>query len=779
MLRITREHQRLFSEYIPESYSQIMDRLNDMNRYESLPTGSGLTEEANQLYDQKRLEFIRLNIDTLINYHSEPGQLVPQVLSAKKELEAIALDNAKELILNISRQLVYLSKNMRDQFEELLSSSNFAWKKFEQLGSLMISHEDELICMYPADQSYNAAVYERAFNEYVESEKIAIAAIPTIIKDDMPELQKFVTHMTEYRLARDSGAAFSARIPAINLSASIILINRVCDLNNIIKLIRIANPELDDFSESTSTLIGNNRPRINLNTDEKRYAVLRRLEIAGELTVDNNFSDEIRLDQNVDWDLFKKLRHALVHQERYQNREKVDFIIDNPKILEGMLRELYSLTPICFNTLLLRDAAAQYTGDGENLWSQIYSRRAPQVTNTPLALHPVAQQSLATLMANITSPTKSNLNTFLTFLDRNNAAANIQRFWLDFSEQKLTSLDKDIIAQSKVFINEKRNSSLITTEDATWYERNIIKPVEVLLRGQHKIYQDSKNMIKEEIEREIATRQLNTPYIMAVNNLFYDGITSSNFRPDGKTPSLRENIEVIIKSCAGIQEALSRDTDPTKPSHALEYLVIKSVQLLDHIKDEVLLMERLSLRGITNTGIYGDTYELHIKFIRNYIAHGQEIFDTEVAESRSAGETVFDMQPNIRMAAIYILSQKDVLTKVMTKLLPSRPVAYDQSKFIDLRKSIYTQLPKLDGEIASNIRISCPTSYSDDQLKEAIFMIAPLRIERHADKTDIEIGFKDLVRISYIYNTKYPSLIPYTERVNASRNAQSQECIVM
>lgn len=241
---------------------------------------------------------------------------------------------------------------------------------------------------YAGDQFENDPGCGERFRIEIEaSEEYCEEAIIDIIDTDVPLLRKFFDELYEREL-QPMGEEPSP-VNSVSLVVCKAFLNRLGDnvtLSNVLNLL--------NYSENVLSLIpidkiGKNGPilllnpllpheaykqRFNLSTKSGRHAALRRLQHIGEFCTGKKFSKRTTdLDETTEWGALVAVRHALCHPDERDNKHKIDSLLNDVETLERIVgTEIGQFLHKFFNLISLREkATGVFDGDTKKHWRSI------------------------------------------------------------------------------------------------------------------------------------------------------------------------------------------------------------------------------------------------------------------------------------------------------------------------------------------------------------------------------------------------------------------------
>lgn len=377
-----------------DSYTAGLKEIRDLSSDQTkLPYKKEYKEEENKRFDIERLLFIKKCLSFITTYLSSPipAFIQPSKLN-KTELDFIertVLFNVMELLKFVAATILNFSGEIRGKYKELLSPHPFRWETIEQLAGLMVRQGSGYEFFSLPKSSLEKPPILFFMEEARNIEPIAEAAIPDIIKDDLPELHKLI----DYMLAKEQNQPV-AELTSVKLEAIKAITRRLYDTTHLQALLTLTNNETanlnkEKFNSKVSKTTQNNEELLeysinkekyavqtNLSSKLLRHAVLRRLQKIGELLTGKNFSSALtKLDDTTDWQALITIRDCISHQDENDNKKKVDELLQNKNLLEQIVTvDMPELYKKILRIIVVRHSKPPfYLEDPNKFWLEIYN----------------------------------------------------------------------------------------------------------------------------------------------------------------------------------------------------------------------------------------------------------------------------------------------------------------------------------------------------------------------------------------------------------------------
>lgn len=309
-----------------------------------LPAASKVGEEVNQKNELKRIEFILRLMNFLSRIDLNRGKPLHYDDKEWEELKRSIHIIAYDTIHQIGIQIFNLPKSLRTEYDGYFQPKPFSWFTLEQFGGMArFYYEDAFISCRYGDAIGHALGTAFIGNELAQRGELLLAAMPRILKEDFPLLERFFKAIRVKLINNDDDTA----LPIVELPAIKAIVSHLRDAGTLHELLLfITNNEGEappaifikrDFIirfEARSAKI-NADSRYNFTTKTGKFAALRRLQLIGELLKGSNFSKQLtNLFTEIDWEAFVIIRNASIHQDQGCNRSKILHLLNEPKFLK-------------------------------------------------------------------------------------------------------------------------------------------------------------------------------------------------------------------------------------------------------------------------------------------------------------------------------------------------------------------------------------------------------------------------------------------------------------
>jgi uncharacterized protein with HEPN domain len=696
----------------PEEYEAAAKELDAFYQDETkLPSKIGLKGEKNSRYDSYRLDYINRALDFLLKYYAPEKPPITAILTENEQLyaDAVKLLNSRRLIEHIAFTIFHLSGSLRAKYKHLLIPAPFTWETFEQLGGLMKLAPPTYSATLVTNVTGEAA--ERFNDEYLNVELIVEAAVPTILQEDIHKLKQLFIHIE--KCEKQPNLQQQALEP-VGLMAIKTLTRRIIDLENLIILLKYADNHCTELNHqsiiseikkkgkegqlySVEVEKTDNRfeRQYKLDTKLGQHAALRRLEKIGELITGKNFSSFLKeLDPTIDWQALVAMRDAIAHQDEKDNKAKIDTLLNDEALFKTILQDEMSEF---FNALTMiigtRDKSLPKFNkeEIEKFWIEVFSHEK-KIQSDLSENNKKGQIEQVQVRA-----TKEDADLFIQSLNNAKAPSDIQEKWRSIFNGTQSVPDKKEYGNLLTYLPSRKDNNELYKNLKRIADKAINQRSDLASREQVRLQQQTLTKQREEEQEK---------KFIGLTNLrkFAKSLDENSFKGHGLTH--KQRIEAAIEALVNIKEFMEKDdiiqanfnfssikeweTYQTKETalklfdklenpefnDAIEYNAAQFLQHLDTIR------KFPEARGYH----YLDRHYDDLKYLRNYIEHGNHLFDKEEYEP--------DKEPPI----LSFRQQKacSIMITLIFKLLPS--------------------LKNLSKTINTDKRLSDDTDYNQDDI---------------------------------------------------------------
>ncbi|RUR08662.1 ankyrin repeat domain-containing protein [Legionella septentrionalis] len=407
--------QDLAEKYKPE-YKNGFNILNKIfANKQLLPEKISLKDEQeNEKFDKHRLDFIIQCLQYLTKFQGSnafnewPGYFTAAHASL---FQADHVKKCRKILELACQTIENLSPNLRIKYHKHFTPQPFTWVTFSKLGGL--AKEPPLINQHAfplgglsfKEFKENSTLWDAAdhfVKERNDRQQMIEAAIPTVIEKDMPTLLQFFKEIRDSTQNSASPPVSPVCLPVIKS-----LITYVSDHKSFENMVKLVS---DTTYHAPLTLKYNNKMlSMNLSSQNKmdfsslrdRHAVLRILQMIGELLTSKNFSRFIpKLDETVAWNDLIVIRDCLVHQDEGDNKHKVNEFLQHTDKFEHIVREEFSYfwKKLMYILVSREEKLGRYEYSPEEFWEKIlkfHMENTEDKDNTATAVAPAYSRRIS------------------------------------------------------------------------------------------------------------------------------------------------------------------------------------------------------------------------------------------------------------------------------------------------------------------------------------------------------------------------------------------------
>ncbi|KTD82948.1 hypothetical protein [Legionella waltersii] len=387
-----------------EALMKLFETKSVLPRYTDLPPNTD-----NSKYDRNRLHFLQSVIAHLLNMDNEKSKFWGSRNKYRTEdlefFESEYLHNVRKLVSVICNTFANMSDDFLARYNEVFNHNSLTWITLQQFERTLSQLNENMFFLVPIIVLENSQVdfkpeiensCYRFTLEHAKRVEFIEFFLGNCIQDDLRHLLGLVLELNNIQDSEKTDKPSKISLPGIKA-----IVNHITDNYSLIQLMSliynggayILTPQ--ELKHQPGNLVYNLREKpknllindqLTISTKYRFHALLRKLQLIGELVTGRNLSRFIKdLDNTIHWQSFILVRDGITHQDEQDNKFKVDRIAQEFEALETRIqKELEEFCARLMNLIRLREQVLGcYTGDNrESYWNAIL--RANNTENAPV-----------------------------------------------------------------------------------------------------------------------------------------------------------------------------------------------------------------------------------------------------------------------------------------------------------------------------------------------------------------------------------------------------------